>query len=178
MKIGLVYYTGSGTTGKFAKSYEEGLAATGAEVYVHPISGADINEGRWENDAVAAELDTCQAIVFGTPTYMGGVSAQLKSFMDAMAPRWYQKAWNGKFGAAFTVSAKASGDKLNCLQDLLTFGMQMGMIWVGVGEIAEPTGFYIGVGGSAMNADAISDDELENARQHAERIARIVSGDL
>ena len=175
MKIGLVYYTGTGTTEKYAQSYEQGLASSGAEVFVHLISGSDITEGRWSNDAVAAELDSCEAIVFGTPTYMGGVSAQLKSFMDAMAPRWYQKAWNGKYGAAFTVSAKASGDKLNCLQDVLTFGMQMGMIWIGVGEITEPTGYYIGVGGSAMNPDAISETELENARQHGERIASFVA---
>ena len=87
MKIGLVYYTGSGTTGKFAEAYKEGLASLGAEVYVHLLSGTDIVEGRWSNDDVASELDGCQAIVFGTPTYMGGVSAQFKSFMDAMAPR-------------------------------------------------------------------------------------------
>ena len=107
---------------------------------------------------------------------MGGVSAQLKAFFDSLAPRWYQQAWSGKFGAAFTVSAKTSGDKLNCLQDMLTFGMQMGMIWVGIGEIAEPSGYYIGLGGTAMNADVVNDDELENARKHGIRVAKIASG--
>ena len=40
----------------------------------------------------------------------------------------------GKVGAAFTVSSTPSGDKLNALNDLLVFAMQMGMVWVGQAE--------------------------------------------
>ncbi len=38
--------------------------------------------------------------------------------------------WVNKIAAGFTVSAGRSGDKLSCLQQLVTFAAQMGMIWV------------------------------------------------
>ena len=40
--------------------------------------------------------------------------------------------WVNKIAAGFTVSAGRSGDKLNCLQQLVIFAAQMGMIWVPV----------------------------------------------
>ena len=114
-KLGVVYYTGGGTTARFADAVAEGAKSAGCDVYVHQIAGSEIQEGRWQNDSVLSELDACDAVVFGSPTYMGGVAAQMKAFMDALAPRWYSQAWNGKRAGAFTVSAKRSGDKLNCL---------------------------------------------------------------
>ena len=40
--------------------------------------------------------------------------------------------WTKKIAGGFTVSAGRSGDKLSCLQQLVTFASQMGMIWVPV----------------------------------------------
>ena len=40
--------------------------------------------------------------------------------------------WMNKIAGGFTVSAGRSGDKLSCLQQLVTFATQMGMIWVPV----------------------------------------------
>jgi NAD(P)H dehydrogenase (quinone) len=84
-------------------------------------------EHRWD------ELDAADAIIFGTPTYMGGPSAQFKSFMDATSGRWAERAWTDKLAAAFTNGGGVSGDKVNTLQSLMTFAMQHGMIWVSLG---------------------------------------------
>ncbi|NKB98511.1 MAG: flavodoxin family protein [Pseudomonadales bacterium] len=170
-RIGIVYYSGGGTTTEFANAVVQGVEASGNEVLLHKIEGREIVEGRWSGDECLAQLDECDAIIFGTPTYMGGVSAQLKAFFDATVPRWYQQSWNGKYAAAFTVSAKTSGDKLNSLQDIFTFAMQMGMLWVGTGGgVQEVNGYYIGAGITAMNPDAVTEAELATARALGERV--------
>ncbi len=79
-------------------------------------------------------LDTADAIIFGTPTYMGTISAQLKTVFDASISRYLQEAWKDKIAAGFTVSAAPAGDKLNSLITMFVFAMQMGMIWVGLGN--------------------------------------------
>ena len=179
-KVGVVYFSGSGTTRVVAKAVCEGIGDTGeVEVFELDINGADISEGRWANDALAAELDGCAGIVFGSPTYMGDVSAQLKSFFDAMAPRWFSQAWNGKVAAGFTASSLAAGDKLNCLQSMCTFAMQMGMVWVGTGasfqDQLNPNGFYLGAGVTASTPDQVSDMDRNTARHLGGRVAEIVS---
>ena len=173
--VGLIFFSGTGTTRALADSVRDGVEAEGAICHVLEITGSDIAEGRWMNDAMAALMDDCDALIFGTPTYMGSVAGQMKCFMDAMAGRWYTKAWNGKLGAAFTVSSLPSGDKLNCLFDLTTFAMQMGMLWVGTGaspsDGLNPAGFYFGVGAQASHAGELQDIDKATAAHLGKRVA-------
>lgn len=172
--VGLVFFSGTGTTRALADSVREGVEAAGATCHVLEVVGSDISEGRWVNDAMGATLDDCDAIIFGTPTYMGSVAGQMKCFMDAMAGRWYSSAWNGKLGAAFTASSLAAGDKLNALSDLVTFAMQMGMLWIGTG--ASPSdglnanGFYLGVGAQASHAGELTDIDKATAVHLGKRV--------
>ena len=101
---------------------------------VDRISGKDVIEGRWSNNAVMDKLDQADAIIFGCATYMGSVSAIYKAFLEKAFEKWLVQAWKDKFAAAFTNSASQNGDKLSSLIQLAIFGAQMGMIWVGVGD--------------------------------------------
>jgi len=85
------------------------------------------------SDADWAALDAADAIIFGSPTYMGSVSWQFKKFADASSKPWFSQKWKDKIGAAFTNSATMNGDKLSTLHYLFTLGMQHSMIWVGTG---------------------------------------------
>lgn len=173
--VGVIYFSGTGTTKALADHVQQGIRDAGSTCHLLEVLGADINEGRWANDDIAKVLDECDAIVFGTPTYMGSVSAQLKSFLDAMAPRWYTQAWNGKYAAAFTASSLPAGDKLNCLFDIVTFAMQMGMIWVGTGasfpQGLNANGFYLGVGAVASSPDQLTDSDINTAIHMGKRVA-------
>lgn len=77
------------------------------------------------------QLIQYDALIWGSPTYLGGVSSPLKQLMDRTGPLWKKQSFKGKLSAGFTVSSLPSGDKQSTLLSLFTFCMQHGMIWVG-----------------------------------------------
>lgn len=124
-KVAIVYHSGFGHTQALAEAVAFGArAVVGTSVSLIPVA---------EAEARAAELDAADAIVFGSPTYMGGLSAEFARFKDWTSSRWMQGAWRNKLAAGFTVSASWNGDKHNTLYQLLTLAVQHGMIWVGLG---------------------------------------------
>ena len=94
--------------------------------------------------------------------------------MDASGNVWGEQRWRDKLAAGFTVAGGLSGDKLNTLQDLNTFAMQMGMIWVGTGasfsDGMNPNGCYLGVGATASTPDQVAEIDLKTAAFLAERM--------
>ncbi|MFN4276044.1 MAG: flavodoxin family protein [Ferrovibrio sp.] len=122
-KVAIVYHSGYGHTQKQAEAVAEGVArVAGAKALLIPVAEA---EERFD------ELNAADAIVFGSPTYMGSVSGPFKTWMDGTSKVWGK--WNGKLAAGFTNSASQSGDKLNTLMQISVFAAQHGMIWVSLG---------------------------------------------
>lgn len=154
--ISVVYHSGMGHTQKMAEAVAKGAGdVAGVQANLIAIDGKDITDGRWKNDDTLRQLDASDGVIFGSPTYMGGVSGQMECFLDATAERWMAQSWRDKVAGAFTVSGGPSGDKFNTLVRFATFGMQQGMIWVGLGMIPDREGlnrlsFYFGAGGQAM----------------------------
>jgi len=140
--LSVIYFSGSGHTTKIAEAIHQGAAAVpGIKTHLIAINGDDINKGRYANEEVFAKLDASDAIIFGSPTYMGGPAAQFKAFADATGGRWFASAWRDKLGAGFTISMGPSGDKLSTLHYFFTLAMQHGMVWVGQAEMPlQPNG--------------------------------------
>lgn len=124
-KVAVVYHSGYGHTAEVAKAVARGVAGI-AGIDAQLISVADINK-HWQ------DLDAADAIIFGAPTYMGGVSAPFKAFMDASSKVWMAQGWKDKIAAGFTHSGSQGGDKFNTVTQLFTLAMQHGMIWTGLG---------------------------------------------
>lgn len=123
-KIAVVYHSGYGHTGAQAQAVARGAKkVAGAEVLLLTSEEAQ----KWE---LLADAD---AIIFGSPTYMGSASAQFKAFMDASSKVWFTQDWKDKVAAGFTTSGSQSGDKLSTLTQLAVFAAQHSMIWVGLG---------------------------------------------
>ncbi|MGQ0585502.1 MAG: flavodoxin family protein [Reyranella sp.] len=123
--IAIVYHSGFGHTQALAEAVASGVRGVpGAKASLIPVA---------EAEARAAELDAADAIVFGSPTYMGGVSAEFARFKDWTSKRWMDGTWRNKIASGFTVSASWNGDKHNTLYQLLTLAVQHGMVWVGLG---------------------------------------------
>ncbi len=141
------------------------------------------------------ELDSADAIIFGTPTYMGNIAAEMKKFLEVSVKKWFAAAWKDKIAGAFTNSSSFSGDKLNTLQGLVVFAMQHGMIWVGTGmfpsandmdamnsvegpgpDTHNRVGSFIGPMSSSFQVnppDAPSKGDIETAELYGKRVAEI-----
>jgi len=127
--VAIVYHSGFGHTEVLAKHMEKGAASVSG-VTTQLIKAEDVTE----NPAVLNDVD---AIIFGSPTYMGGVSAPFKAFMDATAGIWFKHEWKDKVAAGFTTSHSMSGDKQTVLIHMAVFAAQHGMVWVGQGELGQ-----------------------------------------
>jgi NAD(P)H dehydrogenase (quinone) len=125
MQISIVYDSGYGHTAKQAVAVAAGVnAVAGAKARLIAVSNGAIP---WD------ALETSEAIIFGSPTYNGTVSARLKAFMEATTrPAWLPQKWRNKIAAGFTNSGALHGDKLNSLVTMALFAAQHGMIWVGL----------------------------------------------
>ena len=174
-KVVVVFHSGYGHTLRAAQAVAEGAQAT-----LLPIDAeGNLPEGGWDT------LNGADAIIFGTPTYMGGVSWQFKKFADASSKAWFTRAWQDKVFAGFTVSASLNGDKGATLQSLQTLASQHGGVWVSLGMLpsnhkAATRADVNNLGGSVgllvqapsdAGADLIPQGDLDTAKQFGARVA-------
>jgi NAD(P)H dehydrogenase (quinone) len=182
-KVAVVYHSGFGHTAAIAKAVARGAAGVdGVDgIDAQLISVTDIDK-HWD------DLKLADAIIFGTPTYMGGVSAPFKAFMDASSKVWATQDWKDKVAAGFTHSASQGGDKFNTVTQLFTFAMQHGMIWAGLGllpgnntskgsvndlnRLGSSTG-ALTQSNADQGADVIIDSEFKTAEHLGKRVALV-----
>ena len=125
-KIAIIFHSGYGHTRRVAGHVEKGVASSGVAVKSIAIdSEGNVPEAAWQT------LREADAIIFGTPTYMGGPSWQFKKFADASSKQWFAMDWKGKVAAGFTNSASMTGDKESTLHYLVTLASQHKMLWCG-----------------------------------------------
>ncbi|MDH4574372.1 flavodoxin family protein [Salinicola acroporae] len=173
----VVYHSGYGHTERMAKAIAEGADA----VLVAIDPDGNIDDKAWDT---LAEAD---AILFGSPTYMGGPSWQFKKFADTSSKPWFEGRWQNKIFGGFTNSASVNGDKLNTLEYFFLLAGQHGGIWVSMDikpanvkaskrDDLNRMGSYIGPMAQTP-ADAspqeMSPGDLETARCYGARVALI-----
>jgi len=178
-KVAVVYHSGYGHTQRVAEAVAKGA---GAELVAVDADG-NVSEAGW------ATLDAADAIIMGSPTYMGTVSWQFKKFADASSKAWFSQAWKDKVFGGFTNSASMNGDKLSTLHYLFTLAMQHGGVWVGTGMLPSNKKSanrndvnYLGSFSGAMvqtpSDAAVSEmleGDLETARLYGQRVADVAA---
>ena len=133
IKIAIIYHSVTGTTKALANAIRSGIETSASlDILDFEITPKDIVEGRYTNNDVLNQLSNVDAMIFGSPTYMGCVSAQFKAFADATGELWAEQAWSNKIAAGFTIGSNFSGDQLNTIQYLQIFANQHGMLWAGL----------------------------------------------
>lgn len=177
MKIVIIYHSGYGHTKIVAERIQKGASRELEQVkIVSTLEAID-------NFDLLHEADT---LVFGSPTYMGTVSAEFKKFMEATGKFWYSQKWKDKLSAGFTNSSTLNGDKLNTLQQISLFASQHSMIWISTGvlpqfendkQLDEPNGLasYLGLMTLSDNSTSQINNPkgLETAELFGQRIAQI-----
>jgi NAD(P)H dehydrogenase (quinone) len=187
VQVAIVYHSGFGHTKLQAESVHRGAAS---------VAGVEAKLLTTEEAAARIdELDSAAAIIFGCPTYMGSMSADMKKFIEVAAKKWFTHAWKDKIAGAFTNSSSFSGDKLNTLVGLMINAMQHGMIYVGLGmhpaasdptsmneitgpgpEVLNRVGSFIGPMSASFQVkppDAPTKGDLATAEAYGHRVATI-----
>src|SRR5690606_13697193 len=72
-------------------------------------------------------LAEADAIILGSPTRYGSVTAQMRAFLDATGSLWGAGALIGKVGSGFTSTASQHGGQETTLLALSTFFFHQGM---------------------------------------------------
>jgi multimeric flavodoxin WrbA len=186
--VAIVFQSGRGHTKIVAEAILKGVnLVQGVRGNIFEIRGQDVHEGRFVNDKLMTALDESDGIVFGCATYMGSGSAIFKTFLEAaFRPHWLEQRWKDKVAAGFTNSASQNGDKLSTLLQLTVFAMQMGMIWVGVGDLPgnnwsggarsdlNRLGTWVGaMGQSNADEETPSIGDVDTAERFGHRIALV-----
>lgn len=82
--------------------------------------------------ATVEELPDYDAIIFGTPTRFGDMTAQMRSFLDHTGKLWTNGRLIGKVGSVFTSSATQHGGQESTILSFYTTLLHHGMVIVGV----------------------------------------------
>lgn len=177
-KLAIIFHSAHGHTGHIAAQVAEGAQGV-SDTEVHVIKAEEIT-------ATPESLLAFDGFLFGSPTYLGGVSGTFKHFMDATGGLWRTQQLKGKLATGFTVSSLPAGDKQSTLVSLFTFCMQHGMLWVGnpilpeqhrgvpYDEAANRLGSWSGLmaqAGHSAPADSFVPGDLKTARMFGRHFA-------
>ena len=135
--------------------------------------------------AQPADLANYDAIVFGTPTRFGNMSAQMRSFLDQTGGLWASGALVGKVGSVFTASGTQHGGQESTILTFHPTLLHHGMVVVGLPySESRQTGVDEIKGGSPYGASTItggqgermpSEQELGMAQFQGRHVATIAS---
>jgi multimeric flavodoxin WrbA len=116
------------------------------EDYACPsLKGDDMEE-------IITQLIEADGIIFGSPVYFGGVTAQLKAFMDRTQPllryskNKFKNCLRNKVGGALVVGGNRNGGLEATIQGIHHYCFIQDMVVVGTGPDEQP-GCYLGAAG-------------------------------
>ena len=193
-KVLVLYYSTWGHIEQMAYAAAEGAREAGAEVVVkrvpelvpsHIAEQAHYKLDQPASVATVEELPEYDAIIFGTPTRFGNMTAQMKNFLDQTGALWAQGKLVGKVGSVFTSSATQHGGQESTLLTVHPLLLHHGMVVVGLPyAFAGQMGVTEVMGNSPYGASTIaggdgsrqpSEVELAGARYQGRHVAEIAT---
>ncbi len=200
MKILIVYYSMYGHVLQMARAVEKGVESVkGAEILFRrveefPENLEQIRESKharpvWEEQekipvCSLEDLRTADAILFGTPTRYGNMTAQMKRLIDSTAALWLEGAFEGKPAGIFTSTATAHGGQETTPLTFMVPLLHLGMLIVGVPYSTPGMLHTEGRGGTPYGASTLAGsqnqlrpapEDLEIATALGRRVAQITS---
>lgn len=191
MKVLVVYYSMYGHTLQLARAVAEGArSAPGADVVLRRVeefeavvkateNNEPVRKARDEQKDIAVctldDLREADAVIFGSPTRYGNMTAQMKQLVDSTASLWLKGEMEGKPAGVFTSTASTHGGQETTLLTMMVPLLHLGMIIVGVPYSAPGMIHTEGRGGTPYGASTIAGarGELQPAQEDIE-IARVL----
>ena len=192
-KVLILYYSAYGHIETMAQAVAEGVRAGGASVDIKRVPELvpeDVaRKSHYKLDqpapvATIAELADYDAIIVGTPTRFGNMSAQMRNFFDQTGGLWAKGALAGKVASVFTSTGTGGGQEMTITSTWTTLAHH-GMIIVPIGYTT-PALFDVSQvgGGTPYGASTIAggdgsrqpdERELGIARHQGEYVAKIAA---
>ncbi len=197
MKVGIVMHSLYGHVYQLARAIEEGvLGVKGAECELLRVAeilpdevlgkmGA-LEARRAFEDMRIAKVDDLvgfDAIIFGTPTRFGNMSASMRAFLDQTGKLWATGALIGKVGSVFVSTGSQHGGHESTILSFHTTLLHHGMIIVGVPYSCKGlTNMSEIIGGSPYGAGTLAgndgsrmptQNELDIAKFQGKHVAEI-----
>lgn len=122
--IAIVYHSRAGHTARLARLLGDEMTTERSHVHLVPVSEVAFRLNL---------LHASDAIVFGSPTCFGSVTAEFRHFMESTDDFWYRQPWKDKLAAGFTLSPTLGDDKLHTLETLMLFACRHSMNWISLG---------------------------------------------
>jgi len=146
MKIQIVFYSMYGHVYQLAEAIAKGAKEVdGAEVSIYRVPELVPNEVLEKSGAKKAQetfahiplaevnqLPEADAIIFGTPTRFGNMSAQMRNFLDQTGRLWMEGKLIGKVGSVFASTGTQHGGQETTITSFHTTLLHLGMVIVGV----------------------------------------------
>jgi NAD(P)H dehydrogenase (quinone) len=148
MKVLVVYYSMYGHTFQLAQAVGRGVSSVrGAELVMRRVEEFEVvkkstatNEGVQKAMAAQKDIPVCtvddlraaDAVVFGSPTRYGNMTAQMKQLIDSTAGLWLKGEMEGKPAGVFTSTASTHGGQETTLLSMMIPLLHLGMIIVGL----------------------------------------------
>ena len=129
------------------------------------------------------QMADADAIIFGTPTRFGNMTAQMRNFLDRTGQMWMKGALIGKIGSVFTSTGTQHGGQETTITSFHATLLHQGMVIVGVPysekgllNMKEITGGSPYGAGTLAGGDGSrqpSENELAIARFQGKHVAQI-----
>lgn len=197
VNIQIIFHSLHGHVYRLAEAVAEGAGEVeGANVELFQVNetlpaevlekmGAVDTKKQFEHIPVAdpKRMADADAIILGSPTRYGSVTAQMRAFLDNTGGLWSAGALIGKVGSAFTSTASQHGGQETTLLTVATFFYHQGMVIAGVPySVQELVNLDEITGGTPYGASTIagpqgerlpSENELAIARAQGRHVAEI-----
>jgi len=140
-KVLVLYYSSYGHSEQMAYAAAEGARSAGAEAVVKRVPELVPEEVARQSGykldqpapiATVAELPDYDAIIFGTGTRYGNMTAQMKNFLDQTGGLWVKGALVGKVGSVFSSTATQHGGQESTILTFHPVLLHLGMVVVGL----------------------------------------------
>lgn len=192
-KILVLYYSMYGHIEKMAGAVAEGaLEVEGVETTIKrvpeiiPEDRARAMGVKLDQQAPVATVDELagyDAIIFGTPTRFGNMTAQMRNFLDQTGKLWMDGSLIGKAASVFTSTGTQHGGQETTITSFHTTLLHQGMVIVGVPYSCKGLTVMTEItGGSPYGSSTLagadgkrmpSENELSIARFQGKHVAQI-----
>lgn len=148
-KIAVITHSLAGSAMSLASAVAEGASKAGddevrllrvpdirsdEELAAAPHTGALFTERVASHPVATVEdLASADAIILGSGTRFGGMSAAMRNYLESASGLWMSGALQGKIGAAFATASTPHGGMEQTVHDMLTAMMHFGMLIVSPG---------------------------------------------